>query len=492
MKRQEAERIHWDEAFGGVPASFSARLEQTIDHLEEETPVKKRIACRAVLVAATVLIMVGTALAASGGQEILEFIGRMNWFTPADDVLSQTSYDLGEARSELLRLSVREGLYDGSHVYAVLEVEALDKARYFPALDATAPEALLFDGETAQEYARRVNKQYVDPGVVSMYVENAHGEEGNTAAVINGETLTVWLDWALVGESPDEVSAVAVMDDGEEETCVRFTLPKTEVPTARYEAQRLTGGAFRVLWAERQDSLFYTRFTIAYDAPGEAFLRTDESYYAVENGSFFHWRKDCGALASAAGEVFRISGAEAEERLLGSCPECAPDARIIALSSNPAPDSDTVYYATPRGMYAHTDPECCGMAGAVEYTFARIEAEGKQLCPICAQEEPALESLFVTIFGEDRAVEGTILAGDALSTWSMSAQDAVRMLADGASGHGVPVLIQGGPRPGQKGETAATVTFTVPTEEFPAGDLTLLCQSASGELLALTRLKAPE
>lgn len=506
MKRRAEKPIDWERAFGTVPASFTARLERSLENLEEDKPVKKRIACRAALLAAAVLIMVGTALAASGGQEILEFIGRMNWFKPADDVLSQTSYDLGEARSELLSLSVREGLYDGCNVYAVLEIEALDKEHYFPALDATAPDAVLFDGETAWEYARRVNKQYVNPGIVSMYVENLYGEEEDTAVVMNGETMTVWLNWSLALESPDEVSVVAVMDDGEAETSVRFTLPKSEIPSVRYEAQCLTGDAIRILWAERQDSLFYTRFTMAYDAPGGAFPQADDTmaydapggvfpqadeyYYIVENGSFAHRNKDCGVLASAAGEIRRISGAEAKEMLLGSCPECEPYTRIVALSSNPVPDSGTVYYATPHGKYAHTDPECSGMQGAEEYARERIAAEGKQLCPICAQEEPALESMFVTLYGDDRAIEGTVLMGDTLASWSVSAQDAVRMLADGALSQKTPVLIQGGPRRAPNGETVAAVTFTVPAREFPEGDLILLFKDLSGEeIRSLTRLK---
>lgn len=198
----------WRAAFGQPSASFDARIRQTLEHLEEERPVKK-FTLRTVLIAAVLLLaVIGTVYAAAGGWNIGDYLERVyggnNEVNVPKDFASGFDQTLTQRVGDVV-FTVRDAYVDDTHLQAIVTFARTDGK---PALFLAAmlsPEDMMEnllcdgrkDGRTIGEYAAdndlpiyEVNTWFeqdgFDGGSMDIWLE----EDGTTAAFITAENIT--------------------------------------------------------------------------------------------------------------------------------------------------------------------------------------------------------------------------------------------------------------------------------------------------------------
>ena len=453
MNRKEPD---WGKAFSPVPASFSARLERTIENLEEKNVKKRFIPCAAL--AAACILMLGTALALTNSNGIREFIFRTNGITPVQGAENEISRDLGQAESDAARLTVREAVYDGRTLRAVLAVEAKDPEHYV-VTDAREGEYEIMDettGETVGEYAARVGKTLLDCGFSDVTAENAALSVGVADTRREGETMVVYLEWSLAGEEPDEiqVSATLHLESGEDLAKVLFVIPKTETKITRYEIGETGDERIRLLSATREDSFFATYFTVEYELFPDLFnFDENATYYITEHGIWAHLDSQCSGMKNA----FSVSGREAASAGKQLCPVCAGGNSELGFSWDVSAlllDADKTYYAT-EGKYLHLDKNCSGLENAAPLNAAQAQLLNKELCPVCT--------------GASAGEAENPASG---AEWSASAMYGTLL-------------------PGADNRKTYAVTLTMQAGEFPDGDLIFAPWNTQGEACEPTILKMP-
>ena len=123
LNRQE----DWQKAFGRPTAAFDARVRQTLNHLEEEKPMK-RIALRAVILAAALLlILTGVVYAAVSGWKIGDYFNHRYGDTAnvPKDFSSGFDYDYTQ-ELDGLTFHIRDAYVDGDILNAIVEIGRSD------------------------------------------------------------------------------------------------------------------------------------------------------------------------------------------------------------------------------------------------------------------------------------------------------------------------------------------------------------------------------
>lgn len=106
-----------------------------------------------------------------------------------------------------------------------------------------------------------------------------------------------------------------------------------------------------------------TSGTAAGDAAADS-----SNVYSPQTGLYYHKSANCTKIDSNV-SVTLVTVEAAKNRNQSACPLCC---------------GGTVYYATTGGSRYHTNSNCDGMTGAVEYSKEAAEREGKVACYICA------------------------------------------------------------------------------------------------------------
>ena len=159
MKRED-----WQAAFGTPTASFDARFQQTLNHLEEDRKMKRFTLRTVILAVALLLATMGVVYAATNGKTLQDFIlGRgdahlpENFATGYDQDLTQTVGDV--------RFRIRDAYVNGNTLYAIIEASRTDgsPALFLPQdyteedLIGNLYREMLEDPRTIAEYAREKN-----------------------------------------------------------------------------------------------------------------------------------------------------------------------------------------------------------------------------------------------------------------------------------------------------------------------------------------------
>ena len=159
MKRED-----WQAAFGAPSASFDARFQQTLNHLEEDKKMKRFTLRTVILAVALLLATMGVVYAATGGKTLADFIlGRGDAHLPEDFA---TGYDQ-DFTQEVgdVRFHIRDAYVNGNTLYAIIEASLTDgsPALFLPQdfepddLIGNLYRELLEDPRTIAEYARDKN-----------------------------------------------------------------------------------------------------------------------------------------------------------------------------------------------------------------------------------------------------------------------------------------------------------------------------------------------
>ena len=319
----------WKQAYGPDPQSYGERVDWTLNHLKEGETMNKKTAMRSLLIAAVIcMLLAGTALALSEAFGVLDFFGRYDGLTPREDASAYIHQSLGSAENSQVRLTVREAVYDGATVQAVVSVEALENENYVvmsssEGLDDEYDVMNAMEGETVNQYARRTGRKLLDIGLVDFNLSNAQGFGYNYGSAREGDTLILYVETTLNGEGPATVSAAISL--GMKEPCnVSFSLDRTDMATADLTPQMPGGLPFAIHSLTRTDTPFATYVRVVYTVPkmpyeqAAAQIDPDATYYAAKFGRYIHLDPHCSGLEGAA----PLSGQAAIAGDKLPCPEC--------------------------------------------------------------------------------------------------------------------------------------------------------------------------
>ena len=121
------QREEWQEAFGGPSAAFDARIQQTLNHLEEGKPVKKMTARTAMLVLVLILALTGVVYAATGGWTIGDYFNSRY----GGSVNAPEGFDSGYRQEDTqemdgLTFRIRDAYVEGGILNAIVEISRSD------------------------------------------------------------------------------------------------------------------------------------------------------------------------------------------------------------------------------------------------------------------------------------------------------------------------------------------------------------------------------
>ena len=159
MKRED-----WQAAFGAPSASFDARFQQTLNHLEEDKKMKRFTLRTVILAVALLLATMGVVYAATGGKTLADFIlGRGDAHLP-QDFATGYDQDLTQTAGDV-RFHIRDAYVNGNTLYAIIEASLADGSPALFLPQDFVPEDLignlyremLEDPRTIAEYAREKN-----------------------------------------------------------------------------------------------------------------------------------------------------------------------------------------------------------------------------------------------------------------------------------------------------------------------------------------------
>lgn len=197
----------WQAAFGQPSASFDVRVQQTLERLEEEKPMKK-VTLRAALIAvALILAVIGTVYAATSGWNIGDYFDNVygDRAKVPEDFASNFDQTLTQQVGDVV-LTIRDAYVDDTYLHAIVTFARADgKPALFLMADLSLEDTIenLFrdgreDSRTIAEYAAENNlpihhvgtwfEQDVRiDGSMDVWLE----EDGTTAAFVTMDGVDV-------------------------------------------------------------------------------------------------------------------------------------------------------------------------------------------------------------------------------------------------------------------------------------------------------------
>ncbi|MDO4549194.1 MAG: hypothetical protein Q4D04_13970 [Clostridia bacterium] len=369
MKRKEPD---WKRAYGPVPETYAKQFEKTLSELKGERTVNMKTAMRTVLIAAILLILlVGTALAVGSALGIIDFFEQNYGMTPSEDAAATISRNLATTDDGLIRFTVREAVYDGETVRALLAVEPFNAQKYIVANDISDI-IEIEDGKTAEEcadeYAQTSGRTILTLADTWIDIDNAVNYTSTSCTARDGDAVLSYCAISLSDESPETVQLVAnaeILDDSV--NTLSFSLDKTSASIRALSPHEVTDGGVTILSANLSQTPFADYMRVVYQPPGISFEQIAQTFA-----------------------------------------------------------DDATYYMTKHGMYAHADPTCSGMANAEAATYQEVIAAKKLPCPICAGGDMALMA-----GGEVWTIELLDEEGKAIEIAGTSGSDANGSIAGG-------------------------------------------------------------
>lgn len=330
-------------AFMPVTERFHDRVDRTLAQIieqEERPPMKKAIWRTALIAAILTAFCLGTALAVGNMLGILDFFGKGQDIEAREDAERSIQKNLGSYETELLRLTVREAVYDGRSVRAVIEVCPIDAAKHVvacPWLDGSQ------DDEPAEALAERTGRAIaILPALhANSNTDSIPADYGEPSFAMRRQGDSVFLyaeagvesrDGAVAPEQISMVFTDDITDDTQEPLRIRIDIARCEVENTEYMTDAGNFDDIRVVSVTLTQTPFAEYIEVSYAA------------------------------------------------------------NTLSRQSDPSvsPNADTTYYGTAAGRFIHTDPECSGMRRANILTPEEIYANGYEgICPVCAGGESA-------------------------------------------------------------------------------------------------------
>lgn len=333
-------------AYGDVSPQFHARVEQTINdiRLEEVKPMKQITLRTALIIAAALVVLSGVALAVGDALGLIDIFSSRHSLTPGDGAKDSVSTNLYTAQTERLSFALREAVYDGMCVRALIEVAPLEPEKFIVGFigdsegEDNSMQTIIDD-----EIAERTGRTILKAGFLSLDFGN--DKEGymnlymNTLCVRTyreDDKLLIYTETGISsadGESPPDTLELRYslhLGNDYAEVYIPFILEKCELERADYAPVDSPIPGVELTGVSVTQTPFANYLNIAY------------TYTSPEYGLVY-----------------------------------SPGVK---------------YYGTKFGIFIHTDETCSGMLNAIEMSYDEAVATYKQLCPVCASgENPRME-----------------------------------------------------------------------------------------------------
>lgn len=323
-------KIEFDKAYEPVSELFHARVEETLLSIGKEKQMKHRKITKVWMIAAALVLFVGTAFAASSKLGLMDFLLKdESGVIPLENAENSIQTSLISSEEEASTWKVEQAVYDGECVRALVSVvpaNFTDFALSFPISD-------LFDDE--------------------LCLRAKADQEGKIPVHVGFPMLEPAGDSQNVDIDRTNVQGIQITDDGEYRIYVLCPITLRNIEKAPDELR---------LWLyDETEDLAKAAFT----------LRKTESIKAV------YLNTD-----------MPFSDAILKNVTLTQTP-FASYLEIDYAYSTTGPAMmlmpDTIYYTTQFGTFLHTDPNCSGMANAMRLTYEEALVVNKDLlCPVCA------------------------------------------------------------------------------------------------------------
>ncbi|MBR3928988.1 MAG: hypothetical protein IKJ65_08315 [Clostridia bacterium] len=339
MKKQ----LEFEKAYEPVSDMFHARVEDTLSLIGKEHKMKHSKITKFWMIAAALVLFVGTAFAAGSKFGLMDFLKNdESGVLPLENAESSIQTDLLLCEEEASTWKVEQAVYDGECIRALVSVvpaNSVEFALSFPLSDLFEDD-LILRVKTDQEgkILIPVGFPMLEPAGDGQNVDIDRTSVQGIQLTDEGEyRMYVFCPIALrdTEKAPDELR-LWLYDESEERAKAAFTLQKTESAKAIY------------LNTDTPLSDATVKSVSLTQTPFASYLEIDYAYTRT-----------------------------------------GPAMTLLP---------ETTYYATASGAFLHTDPNCSGMQNALKLTFAEAAAMNKDyLCPVCAGG--ALEAIEDTTTG---------------------------------------------------------------------------------------------
>lgn len=323
-------------AFGRPDPAFTRRMRQTVFELtlREEPVVRRKLRVSLLVSVFIAILLAAIAFAAAQKWDIIDFFRFADQpIEPLKSAEHMVANNLGSAENGRLCITVREAVYDGLYVRAVVEIAPAEGAGLMLVDPWGDPDVPL--SKVVQDMAESLGKTayFVDyPAIretTGVELVSADPHEVDMAGppseryALESDAIAFNLAYAVSEGSPDALSLELNMRAPDDDLAVPFRLTKTgdalvfklipdktSIPDAGFELNsatiRLTplAGVLDVLW---------TQSVIEPVALGG-----ESSIYVTKNGKYFHRRSDCAGMTNA--RLATVREAKADGRL--QCPYC--------------------------------------------------------------------------------------------------------------------------------------------------------------------------
>ena len=178
----------WKNTFGIAPDSFCSELQQSLNMLKEDEPMKKRYKFTTVFaLAALIIVLLAGAAFAATQFTLLDILPNKPSLNA--DVLIST--DIVSVENEYMRVTVEEALYDGQSIAMLLQFTPLNTAKYELWLDGTMNPDSISNKESIQ-FSPLVNLFDDDSIVNNLYTMADHFQRNEDSSY----SIWGWYDYA--------------------------------------------------------------------------------------------------------------------------------------------------------------------------------------------------------------------------------------------------------------------------------------------------------
>ena len=301
--------------------------------------MKKFTTRTALMAAALVLVLAGTALAA-GTFGLLDFFKSNSSLTPRDDAPSAVYSDLAAASNSLVRVSVKEAVYDGQLIRLLLSFDSVD----------------------AENYAVCIDK----------------GDEGDAAPLATDDVRApITIKWLTLDPSSDSVPAgisiMGIYDSREGDSVIAYI-------EAALETDDLPNGLAPDAMPVRLSMYAQKGYDESVTGEFEELIADFSVTKCVYESSEYDF------IMPADADTIEISRVKVSITPLAQYVDVYYTVKAPELMQTFT--TGATYYGTPAGVFLHKQPNCSGMKNALAYTAEEAEALGRALCPVCAAGSP--------------------------------------------------------------------------------------------------------
>lgn len=171
-------RSDWQKTFGEPGASFDARFQYTLNHLEEGKPMKRLTLRTALLALALILALTGVVYAATNGWQIGEYFNARwtgSYVNAPKDFESGYAQQLSQQAGDIL-FTIRDAYIEGDTMHAIITFARADgKPALFLATDFMPSDSiagLILDPQDSRAQDARTIEQYAKDNGMALYEVN--------------------------------------------------------------------------------------------------------------------------------------------------------------------------------------------------------------------------------------------------------------------------------------------------------------------------------